>query len=322
MSLYEVLNLRPNCSFVEIKKNYHLLARKYHPDKCKDSNSKEKFQQINYAYEILSNDKTRKNYNVMNNLEKTNFENFLSKLFKDNLKITELENFGIKLSKKDFKYLDSNFNNLFNKLNLPELISFFSTGIFPKNYDREINQCSDSEIDVWNNDQAEYYYSLPFSCQKFNKENIFLDLDISLDDIISKKQRKIKLSRKIDTETIYTTFIFNLTSPYVVFEGGGDIQNGIGNLIIKLNLPEYFSWNEKIITYNYYISLYQMIYGLDLNIDLGFKKINIKSYTPYRDGYILFFDDININNNKLGIKFILNYNHSKDKEEILKEFFN
>jgi hypothetical protein len=209
-----------------------------------------------------------------------------------------------------------------NKLNLPELFSFFTTGVFPKNYDREINQCSDSEVDVWNNDQAEYYSNLPLSCQKLKNENINLELEISLEDILLKKQRKIKLSRKIDTETIYTTFIFNLTSPYIVFEGGGDIKNNIGNLIIKLNLPEFFSWNENLITYNHYMSLYEMIYGLKLNIDLGFKKINIQSYTPSRDGYILYFDDININNNKLGIKFLLNYNHTDDKERILKEFFN
>jgi hypothetical protein len=322
MSLYNVLNLRPGCTMVEIKKNYHKLAKMYHPDKSSDPNSKEKFQEINYAYEILSNDETRKTYNIMNNLERTNFEKFLNKLFKNKLKINELENLGIKLSKKDFQYLDSNFNNLFNKLNLPELFSFFTTGVFPKNYDREINQCSDSEVDVWNNDQAEYYSNLPLSCQKLKNENINLELEISLEDILLKKQRKIKLSRKIDTETIYTTFIFNLTSPYIVFEGGGDIKNNIGNLIIKLNLPEFFSWNENLITYNHYMSLYEMIYGLKLNIDLGFKKINIQSYTPSRDGYILYFDDININNNKLGIKFLLNYNHTDDKERILKEFFN
>jgi len=307
---------------VEIKKKYHKLAKIHHPDKSSDPSSKEKFQEINYAYEILSNDETRKNYNIMNNLERTNFEKFLNKLFKNKLKINELENLGIKLSKKDFKYLDSNFNNLFNKLNFPELFSFFTTGSFPKNYDREINQCSDSEVDVWNNDQAGYYYNLPLSCQKLKNENINLELEISLEDILLKKQRKIKLSRKIETETIYTTFIFNLTSPYIVFEGGGDIKNNIGNLIIKLNLPECFSWNENLITYNHYMSLYEMIYGLKLNIDLGFKKINIQSYTPSRDGYILYFDDININNNKLGIRFLLNYNHTNDKERILKEFFN
>ena len=57
---YEVLGVDRTVSENEIKSAFRSLARKYHPDKCKDPDSKEKFQQINYAYEILSNDKVFK----------------------------------------------------------------------------------------------------------------------------------------------------------------------------------------------------------------------------------------------------------------------
>ena len=83
MSLYNRLEIDPNSSLQEIKKSYRRLARKYHPDKCRDDDAVKKFQEINYAYEILSNDRSRKEYNSMNLKEKTKFESLLEKIFKD-----------------------------------------------------------------------------------------------------------------------------------------------------------------------------------------------------------------------------------------------
>ena len=83
-----------------------------------------------------------------------------------------------------------------------------------------INLCSDSEIELWNNDQSEHYYKLPVIYSCYSKNDIKLDLDVSLEDILENKKRKIKLSRKINDETIKTTFIFNIDRPYIIFSGG------------------------------------------------------------------------------------------------------
>ena len=59
---YEILEIQKNASQTEIKNQYRSLAKKWHPDKKKDSNAESKMAQINMAYEVLSNPKRRKMY--------------------------------------------------------------------------------------------------------------------------------------------------------------------------------------------------------------------------------------------------------------------
>ena len=60
INYYEILELNDNCTKEEIKKSYHRLCLKYHPDKCNDLKSNEKFKDIVDAYEILYNEESRK----------------------------------------------------------------------------------------------------------------------------------------------------------------------------------------------------------------------------------------------------------------------
>lgn len=57
---YEILGIPKNAKKEEIKKAYHKLAHKYHPDKS--GGDVEKFKEINEAYQILTNDKKRAEY--------------------------------------------------------------------------------------------------------------------------------------------------------------------------------------------------------------------------------------------------------------------
>lgn len=59
MTLYEELELTPDCSFEDIKQQYRTLARIHHPDLGGDE---EKFKRIKFAYEVLSDPKSRKQY--------------------------------------------------------------------------------------------------------------------------------------------------------------------------------------------------------------------------------------------------------------------
>lgn len=57
---YEILGISRNASKEEIKKAYRKLAHQFHPDK--KGGDEEKFKEVNEAYQILSNDQKRAQY--------------------------------------------------------------------------------------------------------------------------------------------------------------------------------------------------------------------------------------------------------------------
>ncbi|MFF9038416.1 DnaJ C-terminal domain-containing protein [Streptomyces sp. NPDC014892] len=59
---YEVLGVSRTASQDEIQQAYRKLARKYHPDVNKDPGAEERFKDLNEAYSVLSDPKTRVRY--------------------------------------------------------------------------------------------------------------------------------------------------------------------------------------------------------------------------------------------------------------------
>jgi len=59
---YEVLGISKGASNDEIKKAYRRLAKKYHPDVSTEENAIEKFKEVQEAYEVLSDDSKRAQY--------------------------------------------------------------------------------------------------------------------------------------------------------------------------------------------------------------------------------------------------------------------
>ncbi len=59
---YEVLGLSKSATKDEIRKAYRSLSKKYHPDLNKDENAEDKFKEVTEAYEVLSDDSKKANY--------------------------------------------------------------------------------------------------------------------------------------------------------------------------------------------------------------------------------------------------------------------
>ena len=59
---YAILQVSKDASQDEIKKQFRLLAKKWHPDKKQSNDAEEKMAQINISYEVLSDHKRRKMY--------------------------------------------------------------------------------------------------------------------------------------------------------------------------------------------------------------------------------------------------------------------
>jgi molecular chaperone DnaJ len=71
-SYYDVLGVPRNATETDIKKAYRNLAKKYHPDVCKESGAEEKFKSINEAYDVLSDETKRRQYDQLGHESFTN----------------------------------------------------------------------------------------------------------------------------------------------------------------------------------------------------------------------------------------------------------
>ena len=65
-SYYDILEIDHHATSADIKKSFRLLALKHHPDKNKSTESHQKFLQIVEAYEVLSDDNSRRKYDLIN----------------------------------------------------------------------------------------------------------------------------------------------------------------------------------------------------------------------------------------------------------------
>jgi molecular chaperone DnaJ len=64
--LYAILGVKEDASAADIKKAYRAAAKQYHPDRTGGDKAKEsKFKEMSAAYEVLSDDKRRQQYDTM-----------------------------------------------------------------------------------------------------------------------------------------------------------------------------------------------------------------------------------------------------------------
>ncbi len=76
---YEILGVKEDASSEEIRERYVELAKLYHPDMKEDARESDRIKEINEAYEVLKNESTRMDYDLLRSLR----ESYLIKREKD-----------------------------------------------------------------------------------------------------------------------------------------------------------------------------------------------------------------------------------------------
>ena len=102
---YEILEISQNASKEIIDKAYRVLAKKYHPDSNKPEDkqwAEEQFKEINEAYEVLSDENKKREYDQ--NLINANTQNNETEEYE---KLNE-ENEKLKLELEHLKYMQKN----------------------------------------------------------------------------------------------------------------------------------------------------------------------------------------------------------------------
>lgn len=152
---YEILEIDKKASPEMIKKAYSTLAKKYHPDLQPDnlkSKCEEKIKLINEAYEILSDEEKRKNYDlILENSESKNQEIIDNLINENNILKNKLNDLN-SLYQNTYKNNSNNNSNTINNNNIADNNIKYNNSY--KNLDNNINSDFQEQQNIYNN-----YYS-------------------------------------------------------------------------------------------------------------------------------------------------------------------
>lgn len=102
---YKILGLEKKASVDDIKKAYRNLSKKYHPDINKSEEAIQKYKDVQEAYETLSNEEKRRNYDSLNN---NSFDNIFNQTN---------DYYSTIFGNKDYADILNNYEKIFNTAN-------------------------------------------------------------------------------------------------------------------------------------------------------------------------------------------------------------
>lgn len=125
---YEILEVSENASAEVIERAYKVLAKKYHPDgwpRDKSYWAESKFKEITEAYEVLSNETSRKDYDIKIGLN-SSFEDKYNDLYSKHEKLKQEVN-NLKIKNESDKYINKEENiNRYVKPNTSYFKKYFN----------------------------------------------------------------------------------------------------------------------------------------------------------------------------------------------------
>jgi len=310
MDLYGILGLNTQASKAEIKKAYRKLAVKWHPDKNLNNKkeAEEKFKKIAWAYEILTDDNKKENYDRLNVTRKKELYDLIQSIskngitdriirffynndndFKSDINNLDLTNMFVKMKNKIMtSTVEDIFSHFINKKPLIK-VPQKNNNIFKK---QDSETLEESESEILEYDNVIQSNILPDKYNICDKKDIKITIQAKLVEIYNRNYKRIKIKREINNNLKITFETLELIVPilhnYAIYENMGDIENNIsGNLIIKIEKvnQENISILNNDLIIKQYISLYDYVYGFDC-------KLNIF-------GNNMSFGDLNLLNNKL-----------------------
>lgn len=300
--LYDILELKSDATIDNIKKNFKRLALKYHPDKNKEKDNNEKFNQIRIAYEILS-DKTKKE--KYDNMMFSKKKNFTDTIF---LFLKEITNPII-------------IHELMNKLDIIEDIKSGNINIISQKIIQKILEDIDTDIKFDVSRLSEIFIHSPSTKPNNTKENnnvksinsydtnsyevsdlntldIIGTIKTNLDDIYHNRLKEVTIKNKVYYDNKITTetnsYYVPLYDGQVIIENAGDKikqdkdnkeKDKSGNVILKIlcKKDKILKRDKYNIIYNDNITLHELFYGFNKNINYFNEQINISSNHPFQE---------------------------------------
>lgn len=218
---YTILGLDKQCSCEDIKKAYKKLALKFHPDRNK--NGCEKFKEVSEAYQVLSNKKTRLEYDLTNNINIT------------------------------FKNPEEMWNSLFPKYIPREIISFVANKFFNsyllQNLDFELfYQAIMKTFQFYNEDkkECENYRNITiqveYDIREHFKLNFYQDVFLEVNSNDFQKTLKFNIDTRIEKHKIqrdidYFQKKYNINVNILVSPSKLNNWTYVGNENILITLP-------------------------------------------------------------------------------------
>tara|TARA_Y100000768_G_scaffold307929_5_gene242093 strand:+ start:37186 stop:37980 length:795 start_codon:yes stop_codon:yes gene_type:complete len=221
-----ILELPEKYDMSLLKKKYHIKALKYHPDKNPDDSAKERFQEVNEAYQLLS---TSDNESV----NQTPYNTLLDYVIRHviNKSETILEDFDVNTLKNIRRYI-----NYYNPPQLDTILSIMDVIIARKEIEPEIilqptiDDLLDQKIYKYQREGIEYMVPLwhcdmiftdttdkefAIKCQPMLTQNIDIDIDNDVHYYIKKDIRDILAYDKFEITIGKRQFEIDMGKVYI-----------------------------------------------------------------------------------------------------------